>query len=165
MSSPRLMSLPRLISSPKSISITLSVPPLLEYNLPVSSTAIAPAARSTKVVIIPAGSIWRIRPFPASLTYTFPYPPAASLIGYSNLASIAGPSSPLRPRSPVPAKVVTTPAGSILRIVLRVESTAYTLPAESTTMSSSACGVEVREVTVPVESRRKTPPGSPTLAT
>ena len=118
------------------------------YTLPTLSTATpygasklaaapVPSALPTtpsvpaSVVTTPAGVTWRMASLSLSATYTFPALSTATPSGRSKLA--AGPVASALPTTPaVPASVVTTPAGVILRIVLFPSSATYTFPALST---------------------------------
>ena len=57
----------------------------------------------------------RTRWFLLSAMNTWPRPSTATPRGWSSSADTAGPPSPAGPEVPVPAMVVTTPAGSIRR--------------------------------------------------
>ena len=78
---------------------------------PPSPIFVAPAT----VVMTPEGSTLPTRWFPSEKN-RFPMWSTATPKGESNRASMAGPPSPLKPRSPVPATVLMTPEVSTLRM-------------------------------------------------
>src|SRR5215831_16058982 len=83
-----------------------------------------------RVVTTPAGVILRMVLFPESATYKFAAVSVATPAGPENAAAAPLPSA--LPETPaVPASVVTTPAGVILRIVLFPGSATYKFPAVS----------------------------------
>ena len=83
-----------------------------------------------KVVTIPVGVILRILLLYWSTTNTLPEASTATPEGPLKLAAI--PVASVEPCKPLPAKVETTPAVVILRILLLPKSATYTLPKAST---------------------------------
>ena len=68
------------------------------------------------VVIVPSGSMRRMRWFPASAMNTLPSWSSATPVGYCRLAAVAGPPSPRNEGMPLPAIVVIVPSGVTRRI-------------------------------------------------
>src|SRR6185437_732634 len=87
------------------------------------------------VLTVPAGVILRIRLLLESPMYKLPL--ASMVIPAGPLNEAAVPTPLAEPAVPVPAMVVTTPSGVILRIRLLPLSATYTFPMPSTV---SACG-------------------------
>src|SRR6476660_3485289 len=84
-----------------------------------------------RVVTTPAGVILRMVQLARSATYPMPVASTATPVGRLKRAAAPVPSVlPVLPA--VPARVVTTPAGVILRMVALVWSATYTVPAAST---------------------------------
>ena len=81
----------------------------------------------------------RMRRFPTSAMRRLPAPSTARPPGEARRASAAGPPSPLKPYSPVPAIVVRVPEESTRRIRLFRLSAMKRLPAPSTTTPSGRC--------------------------
>ena len=81
------------------------------------------------VVTTPAEVILRTQLFPPSATYTFPSESSITPRGNLKLALAPVPSANIG--DPLPAKVVTTPKGVILRITWLPVSATYTFPDES----------------------------------
>src|SRR5436189_4973687 len=82
-------------------------PPSPEYpNVPLPAT----------VEIIPAGVIFRMREFPSSPNNKLPAPSNTMVEGESIIAEAAGPPSPLKPHTVVPANLTIIPFELILRI-------------------------------------------------
>ena len=91
---------------------------------------VEPDVLPAKVVTTPAGVILRIRSLPISDTYRLPSKSKLSPYGELNVALVPVPS--VEP-DVLPAKVVTTPSGVIIRIRLLSVSATYTFPTESHT--------------------------------
>jgi len=84
------------------------------------------------VVIIPDVFTLRMRALPASAIYTLPLASTATpSTSPRNVAAVAWPASPVKPLLPVPANVVITPTGVILRTRLSELVLTYRLPAAS----------------------------------
>ena len=86
----------------------------------------------TIVVMLPEGSTLRMRWLPLSAMKRLPVASTATPLGVSNWAWTAGPPSPAKPRTPVPAMVVMMPEESTLCMLLLVVSEKKSLPAAST---------------------------------
>src|SRR5205085_217234 len=96
------------------------------------------------VVTSPLGVTLRIRWLPQSATYSVPAPSTARPQGDEKRALPPVPSA--LPGAPgLPARVVTSPAGVILRIVWLSRSATYTFRSPATVVTSPA-GVILRTV-------------------
>src|SRR5262249_27669828 len=65
-----------------------------------------------------------------------PFPSRATSVGPANCADVAGPPSPLKPTTPLPATLVMMPDGEITRIRWLTESATYRFPPELRAMPS-----------------------------
>ena len=121
---------------------------------PISSGPKSILPGPAKVVMVPEGSTRRIRLFQVSAMNRLPAPSTATPSGTFNCASAAGPLSPLKPGSPVPAKVVMVPEGSTRRMRWLVVSAMKRLPAPSTaTPRRTLSCASNRWAAVPAEAR------------
>ena len=109
-------------------SVVIPTGALKEAEVPVPF-ALPLTPLPAKVVTTPAGVIFRSTLLPLSATYTFPNGSVPTPKGPLNEAAVPVPL--VNPETPLPAKVVTTPAGVILRIRLFPKSDTYKLPAAS----------------------------------
>src|SRR5450631_993218 len=100
-------------------STAMAVGTLKRAALPVPSTYPKLPARPASVVTTAAGVILRIVWLPVSATYTLPAPSTATENGVANRAALPVPSA-LPGLFAKPAKVLTVPAGVILRMVLLI---------------------------------------------
>src|ERR1035438_6570248 len=78
--------------------------------------------------MVPVGATLRTTQLPVSAMYRLPSESSARPVGPLSNADVAGPPSPPYPGPPVPAKVVITPWGEILRTTEFPESATYRSP-------------------------------------
>ena len=71
--------------------------------------------RPAIVVMVPLGSTLRTTPFEGMAIYRLPIESTANPLGNESRAAVAGPPSPAKPSSPLPATVVILPSSEMRR--------------------------------------------------